>query len=66
MVCSRLEHLLIGRAWKSEISLKGKYIFKDVSNFKRTKKCSLGKGISVFSYQEFNIENQGIKSLVEN
>ena len=41
-------------------------MFEDVSNFKRTKKCSLGKGVSGFSYQEFNIENQEILSLVEN
>ena len=41
-------------------------MFEDVSNFKRTKKCSLGKGVSGFSYQEFNMENQEIISLVEN
>ena len=36
------------------------------SSFKQTKKCSLGKGISVLSYQELNIENQEIIYLVEN
>ena len=65
-MCSRLEYPLIGRAWKSEISLKGTFIFEDVSNFKRTKKCSLGKGVSGFSYQAFKMENQEIISLVEN